>query len=194
MVRYRPRRTDDDQLRAQSTALALARPRFGFAPADGAAAPRRRDGQSQTGRARLSRRRPRAAATPTPRPRGHASGRQPGPAATESLLVDGLHAGTLADGRAVRVFTLVDAFTREALAIEVDHSLPGPRVVRTLETVAARRPVPSTIVIDNGTEFTGRVLDAWAYHRRVALHFIAPGKPVQNPYIEGSMSGSATNA
>jgi putative transposase len=91
---------------------------------------------------------------------------------------------TLADGRAFRVFTLVDAFTREALAIEIDHSLPGPRVVRTLEAVTADRPTPATIVIDNGTEFTSRVLDAWAYRRGVALHFIAPGKPVQNAYIE----------
>jgi putative transposase len=90
----------------------------------------------------------------------------------------------IADRRPFRVFTLVDAFTREALAVEVDHSLPGPRVVRVLERVTAARRPPARVVIDHGTECTSRVVDARAYRHGVALHFIAPGKPTQNAYIE----------
>lgn len=69
----------------------------------------------------------------------------------------------LVDGRWLRVLAVVDDHTRECLAIEVDTSLPGLRVVRVLEEVAEVRGVPEVIIIDNGPEFAGRVLDAWAY-------------------------------
>jgi hypothetical protein len=69
-------------------------------------------------------------------------------------------------------------------AIEVDHSLPGQRVVRVLERLRELRGVPEEIVSDNGPEFTGRALDEWAYRHGVKLHFIEPGKPTQNAYIE----------
>lgn len=183
-VRYRPRRSDDDRLREQIVALALARPRFGsrrltvLLRRDGLLVNHKRvervyraAGLALRRRKRRVRAGARQAVSPVPEYPNHC------------WSMDFMRA-TLADGRAFRVFTLVDAFTREALAIDVDHSLPGARVVRTLDTVAVRRPAPSTIVIDNGTEFTGRVLDAWAYRRGVALHFITPGKPVQNAYIE----------
>jgi putative transposase len=74
--------------------------------------------------------------------------------------------------------------TREALAIEVDTSLPGLRVTRVLDRVAEQRRYPQQIVIDNGPEFTGRALDAWAYQHGVTLAFIQPGKPSQNAHVE----------
>jgi putative transposase len=91
---------------------------------------------------------------------------------------------TLSNGRVFRTLNIVDDFTRECVAIEVDHSLPGLRVVQVLERLASTRGLPGTIVMDNGPEFAGRVLDAWAYRRGVRLHFIEPGKPVQNAFIE----------
>jgi putative transposase len=90
----------------------------------------------------------------------------------------------LADGRRFRTLNIVDDFTRESLAIEAGTSLPGTIVVRTLERVRSERGEPKTIVIDNGPEFTGRTLDAWAHARGVRLSFIRPGKPMENAYIE----------
>jgi putative transposase len=92
---------------------------------------------------------------------------------------------TLADGRVIRALNIVDDFTRECRAIEVDTSLPGLRVARVLERLAAELgALPQTIVVDNGPEFAGRLLDAWAYQRGVKLHFIQPGKPIQNAFVE----------
>jgi transposase InsO family protein len=64
------------------------------------------------------------------------------------------------------------------------HGLSGQRVARILDRIAAARPLPKQIVVDNGPEFTSRVFDAWAYQNRVELHFIRPGKPVDNAFIE----------
>ena len=89
----------------------------------------------------------------------------------------------LAGGRPIRALTLVDDYTRECLAIEVDASLGGMRVQRVLESVIAKRGQPEMIVVDNGLEFRGRVLAGWSKERRVRLHHIEPGKPVQNAYI-----------
>jgi putative transposase len=91
---------------------------------------------------------------------------------------------TLADGRPFRVLNIVDDFTRECLAIEVDRSLPGARVVRVLERLRAEIGLPQTIVTDNGPEFAGRTLDAWAYAASVTIRFIRPGKPIENAYVE----------
>ena len=90
----------------------------------------------------------------------------------------------LASGRRIRVLTVIDDFTRESLAMEVDTSLPGLRVTRVLDRLAIDRGLPGLITVDNGPEFAGRVLDAWAHAHGVHLHFIGPGKPVQNAYIE----------
>jgi putative transposase len=90
----------------------------------------------------------------------------------------------LIDGRKLRALTVVDDFTRECLAIEVDTSLPGSRVVAVLERLRDLRGLPSSITVDHGPEFEGQVLDAWAYKRNVRLAFIRPGKPVDNCYIE----------
>jgi putative transposase len=90
----------------------------------------------------------------------------------------------LEDGRYFRVLTLVDQFSRECLRLEADFSLSGKKVARALEKVAQDRPLPESITVDNGSEFSSRALDAWAYSRGVKLDFIRPGKPVKNGYIE----------
>lgn len=88
-------------------------------------------------------------------------------------------------GRKIRLLTVTDTFTREALAIEVDTSLSGVRVARVLDRIIERRGAqPSQITLDNGPELTSKALDQWAYARGVTLDFIEPGKPVQNAYIE----------
>jgi putative transposase len=90
----------------------------------------------------------------------------------------------LEDGRYFRVLTLVDQFSRECLRLEADFSLSGKKVAQALEAVAQDRPLPESITVDNGSEFSSRALDAWAYSRGVKLDFIRPGKPVENGYIE----------
>jgi putative transposase len=90
----------------------------------------------------------------------------------------------LAWGRRIRLLTILDTFTREALAIEVDTSLPGERVVQVLARVVAERGVPQELVMDNGPELTSRVLDQWAYTMGVQLRFITPGKPIENAFVE----------
>lgn len=91
---------------------------------------------------------------------------------------------TLADGRGFRTLNIVDDFTRECVAIEVDRSLPGLRVARVLDRLHAAIGLPQCIVVDNGPEFAGRTLDAWAYAHGVTLRFIRPGKPIENAYVE----------
>jgi putative transposase len=93
-------------------------------------------------------------------------------------------ADTLADGRSLRLLNVVDDFTRECLAIEVDRSLPGARVTRVLARLQATVGLPRTIIVDNGPEFASRALDAWAYANGLELRFIRPGKPIENAYVE----------
>ena len=91
----------------------------------------------------------------------------------------------LAWGRKIRMLTVVDAYTRESLAIEVDTSLPGVRVARVLDRVITERGAgPAEITLDNGPELTSRALDQWAYERGVRLRFIEPGRPIQHAFIE----------
>lgn len=91
----------------------------------------------------------------------------------------------LATGRKLRLLTVEDPFSREALEIEVDTSLSGVRVARVLDRLVVERgAAPQTITLDNGPELTSKALDQWAYQHSVDLDFIEPGKPVQNAYIE----------
>ncbi len=90
----------------------------------------------------------------------------------------------LSEGRKFRSLNIVDDFNRECLAAEVDTSLTGARVVRVLERLGELRGLPQMLVMDNGPEFAGRAVDVWAYEQGVKLHFIEPGKPVQNAFIE----------
>ena len=88
------------------------------------------------------------------------------------------------DGRRIRLLTLVDHFTRESLAIEVDGSLGGQRVVDVLTRLALEGRKPKTISMDNGPEFTSKRLDQWAYLNGVEMDFSRPGKPTDNAMIE----------
>jgi putative transposase len=90
----------------------------------------------------------------------------------------------LASGRKLRVLSIIDVFTREALALEVDTSLPGSRVVRVLERLCGQRERPAQLVLDNGPELISRALEQWAHEHTVTLHFIEPGKPMQNAHCE----------
>jgi putative transposase len=90
---------------------------------------------------------------------------------------------TLSDGRRFRVLCIVDDYSRECLAAVVDTSLGGVRVVRELERLVEERAKPDIIVSDNGTELTSGAVLRWATGR-IGWHYIEPGKPVQNAFIE----------
>ena len=98
--------------------------------------------------------------------------------------MDFVHDAT-AGGRVFRTLNVVDDFTRECLAIEVDTSLPGLRVARVLNRLAIERGgLPQEIVVDNGPEFRGKPFNKWSERAGVKLRFIDPGKPVQNAFVE----------
>ncbi len=88
------------------------------------------------------------------------------------------------DGRRFRILTVVDDYTRENLALIADTSLSGLRVTRELDRVIAERGQPGTIVSDNGTEFTSMAILKWVQNTGIDWHYIAPGKPTQNAFIE----------
>ena len=90
----------------------------------------------------------------------------------------------LGSGRGIRFLTLVDSYTRECPAIEVDGSLSSGRVTRVLERVIASRGAPASLRCDNGPEFTSRHFVAWCEERKITLVHIEPGKPMQNPHSE----------
>jgi len=96
---------------------------------------------------------------------------------------------TLWSGRKFRCLTLVDLASRYAPALEVGFSLPSTRVIATLNRLALTRGLPSTITVDNGPEFICTALRKWASDHGVLLHFIQPGKPTQNAFIE-SLNGT----
>jgi putative transposase len=90
----------------------------------------------------------------------------------------------LHDGKKIRALTLVDKLSREALAIAVDYRLNASHVVETLEKLRSERGLPGILSVDNGSEFTSRALEQWAYMNGVKIHFIQPGKPTENGHIE----------
>ena len=89
-----------------------------------------------------------------------------------------------AQGRRFRILNIVDDVTRECLAAIPDTSISGRRVVRELTELIDTRGKPGMIVSDNGTEFTSNAILGWAKDHRVEWHYIAPGRPMQNGYIE----------
>jgi putative transposase len=101
----------------------------------------------------------------------------------QKLSMDFMSAKTL-DGRWFRVLTVIDQFTRECLALVADRALNGHRVALALSQMVAERGVPESITADNGSEFSGKAMDAWSYQYSVHLEFIRPGKPIENSYIE----------
>lgn len=90
----------------------------------------------------------------------------------------------LADGRSFRTFNVIDDYNREGLGIEVDFSLPATRVIRALEQIIEWRGKPKAIRCDNGPEYISGELMEWAEKNRIALHYIQPGNPQQNAYVE----------
>lgn len=181
--RYRRRRDTRDALRARLHTLALLRPRWGYRRLYVLL---RREGHvvnrklvqrlyREEGLTVRCRKRKRVAVPRTP---------VTSPLAANERWSMDFVSDALADGRKFRSLTLVDDFTRECPAIEVDVSLSGARVAAVLDRVVARRGLPRGIVCDNGPEFASQALDQWAYRRGVALLFIEPGKPVQNAYAE----------
>lgn len=93
------------------------------------------------------------------------------------------------DGRRFRVLAVIDDYSRECLTLVADTSLSGQRVTRELDAIIARRGKPKTIVSDNGTELTSMAVLKWCQDRRIEWHYIAPGKPTQNAFVE-SFNGS----
>lgn len=184
-VRYCSQRGDDDPtLRARLRELAAHRPRFGYRRLyvllrrEGVVVNHKRVERLYRAEGLAVRGRRRKARVRIPR------GRPPAPhGANEQWALDFLE-DALASGRKMRLLSIIDVFTREALALEVDTSLPGRAVVRVLDRLGTERPLPPQLVLDNGPELISRVLEEWAHEHAVTLHFIDPGKPIQNAYCE----------
>ena len=90
----------------------------------------------------------------------------------------------LSNGRRFRVLNIVDDYSRICVGQVVDFSISGVRLVRYLDQLKAGRGLPTTLVVDNGPEFTGKALFFWSKANGVKLHFIQPGKPTQNAFVE----------
>jgi len=180
--RYR-RTRDDGALRARLETLAVVKPRWGYRRLhwllvrEGWAVNHKRVQRVYRSAGlhvhRRKRKRVSMARVPRPSPLGP----------NQRWSMDFVH-DTLGDGRTIRIFTLVDDFTRTCPLIAVDFALPAGRVIELLDQVALTRPLPPALVCDNGSEFTSQSLDQWAHQRGLTLHFIRPGKPVENAYVE----------
>ena len=97
--------------------------------------------------------------------------------------IDFMH-DRLDTGQSFRTFNVLDDYNREGLGIEVDFSLPAPRVIRTLERIIEWRGKPRIIRCDNGPELISQQLVEWTEKRGIKLQYIQPGKPQQNAYVE----------
>ncbi len=93
-------------------------------------------------------------------------------------------ADQLVDGRRFRALTVLDVCTRECVAIEVGQSLRGEHVVAVLNRLKVHRGTPTRLFCDNGSEFSGQLVDLWAYHNTVSIDFSRPGKPTDNAHVE----------
>src|SRR5271166_3605904 len=180
--RYQKRRSEDQPLRVRLRELAEGRRRFGYRRLQ--VLLEREGWQVNHKRVyrlyveeKLSLRRKRG--------RKRSTVRQPLPAAVTANQVWSVDfmSDTLSSGRRFRTLNIVDDYTRECLAIEVDTSLGGGRVVRVLEELKVRRGLPQQIRSDNGPEFVSRAVE-WAYEQGLAWHTIQPGRPMENCYVE----------
>ena len=104
-------------------------------------------------------------------------------AANERWAMDFVH-DTLAGGQTIRVLAVLDVHTRECVALVAQPAFRGADVARVLSDAGAERGLPAVISVDNGSEFTSKALDHWAYWNRVTLDFSRPGKPTDNAHIE----------
>lgn len=183
-VRYRSCRPDDTTVRARLRELAAMRRRFGYRrlhillTREGIVMNHKklrrlyREERLQV-RRRGGRKRALGTRAPMTLPQG------PNQRWSLDFLSD-----AFADGRRFRILAIVDDFTRECLALVPDTSLPGLRVAREIDAVIAARGRPAMCVSDNGTELTGMAILRWCQERQVEWHYIAPGKPQQNAFIE----------
>jgi putative transposase len=183
-IRYRHRRGKDDGVRARLRSLAAERRRFGYRRLH---VMLRREGvrinhkklrrlyaeERLQVRRRGGRKRALGTRAPMTPPQG----------ANQRWSLDFV-SDTLTSGRRFRILAVVDDFTRECLCLVADTSLSGARVARELDGIIARRGPPHGVVSDNGTELTSMAILKWSQARGVAWHYIAPGKPQQNAYIE----------
>lgn len=182
--RYRSRRRDWPELRARLLELAAARKRFGYERLhmllrrEGFAVNVKRVYRLYKEEGLSVRKRTRKRLKGCPRQDLQAPTKP-----NEQWAMD-FTSDALADGRALRTLNVVDTFTRECLAIEVDTSLPGQRVARVLDRIIYDRGKPAVLVTDNGPEFASRAFDQWCYTRKIHHHFIQPGKPMQNGTCE----------
>ena len=183
-VRYRKKRKDDAADRELLCALAAERRRFGYR--------RLREMAKRKGRRmnlkkvyRLYREEGLAVRRRRGRKRalGTRSPLQQAQRPNQIWLLDFV-SDVLETSRRFRVFNVEDQLTREGLGIEVDTSLPGARVARALDRIVAERGKPEMIVSDNGTELTCNAILKWAEANDVEWHYIAPGKPQQNGFME----------
>ena len=183
-VRYRSTRDDDAGLREKLRELANQRRRFGYRRLhillrrEGVMINRKKTQRiyQEEGLA-VRRRRSRRRAVGT---------RAPAPVLAlpnQRWSLDFVH-DQMASGRRFRVLNVVDDVTRECLAAVPDTSISGRRVVRELTELIARRGKPGMIVSDNGTELTSNAVLAWCGKLGVEWHYIAPGRPMQNGYVE----------
>jgi putative transposase len=181
--RYQPKEKDEKGVRAALRELALERPRFGYRRLGemlrrrGWPMNHKRVYRLYRAEGLVMRRRKRKRVAAPRLPLGLPTRPQ------EMWTMDFTH-DALVSGRKFRTLNLMDGYTRQALAIEVDTSLPGARVVRVLERLRLEHGAPERIQVDNGPEFISQVVDQWAYEHGVALHFIRPGKPTDNGRIE----------
>jgi len=182
-MNYRPRRPDDSLLRQRLRELAAERRRFGYRrlgwllEREGHVMNRKKLYRLYREEKLMVRRRTgrkRALGTRTPMT-------LPG-AINQRWSLDFV-ADALSDGRRFRILCVVDDFSRECLATVVDTSLGGVRVVRELDRLTAERALPRMVVSDNGTELTSCAVLRWAAGR-LEWHYIEPGKPVQNAFVE----------
>jgi putative transposase len=180
--RYRSQRTDEP-LRTRLVELAREKPRFGYRRLQVLL---RRSGE-QVNHKRLHRVYREAGLAIRRKKRKHCV-REGKPllvrtSANQEWALDFVH-DAVECGRTIRVLSVVDAYTRECLALEVDSSFASRRVTRVLETIVAERGQPLAIRCDNGPELTSRHFLAWCVERQIELVHIQPGKPTQNGRVE----------
>lgn len=183
-ARYQSRRVETPHVRQRLRTLAVARPRFGYRRLgvrlrrEFGARNHKRVYHLYRAEGLAVRRRERKRHLKTAHPHLPTATR-----ARQHWAMDFTH-DTLASGLSFRTLNLIDRFTRESLAIEVDTSLPAARVVRVLDRVIGVTGKPESIRIDNGPEFVSQLLEGWAVQHQVALDFTTPGKPTENGHIE----------
>lgn len=183
-MRYRSLRAPQDELRTRIGELAAQRPRWGYRRIhvllrrEGWPVNRKRVQRLYREEGLAVRRRGKRRRSQVPRPVREPLGR-----VNKRWSLDFV-SDTLSTGRTFRCLTVVDEFSRECLQVHVAHSIPAVRVIEVLERLRVERGLPEVVITDNGSEFTSRAFDAWAYARGVKIHYIQPGKPVQNCYIE----------